>query len=60
MSAETALRALEFAVFALEKERRSVDDLVYEAREDGASWELIGKALGISRQAAHEKYAHRI
>ncbi len=31
-------------------------DLVATAREAGRSWAQIGAALGISRQAAHERY----
>ncbi len=30
--------------------------LVREARAAGQSWEVIAGALGISRQAAHERY----
>jgi hypothetical protein len=32
---------------------------VRRAREQGCSWEVIAAALGISRQAAHKKYAGR-
>jgi hypothetical protein len=31
--------------------------LVRQARARGASWEVIGGALGVSRQGAHERYA---
>ncbi len=31
-------------------------ELVAVARGEGASWAAIGAALGISRQAAHERY----
>lgn len=30
------------------------------AREQGATWEQIGEALGMSRQAAHEWYRNKI
>ncbi|REF37930.1 hypothetical protein [Thermasporomyces composti] len=33
---------------------------VRRAREQGCSWEAIAAALGISRQAAHKKYAGRV
>lgn len=33
---------------------------VEEARQMGLSWSEIGEALGISKQAAHQKYAHTI
>ena len=50
---ETALRA----VMAL---RRLADQLEHQsvraARRKGWSWDQIGDALGMSRQAAHKKY----
>ncbi len=40
--------------------RRLIDDLehrqVQRARAEGWSWQQIGDALGISRQAAHKKH----
>jgi hypothetical protein len=33
-----------------------VNDYVRWAREDGATWEEIAKALGVTRQSASEKY----
>lgn len=36
-------------------------EVVEAARQvDGMTWQQIGDALGVSRQAAHERYAHRI
>lgn len=29
---------------------------VQRAREEGCTWELIGHALGVSKQAAHERF----
>ena len=34
-----------------------VDAAVMRIREHGAPWAVIGEALGISRQAAHERYS---
>jgi hypothetical protein len=40
--------------------RRGVDalqaDLVASAREEGASWAAIGEALGVTTQAAHQRF----
>lgn len=36
-------------------------EVVEAARQlDGMTWQQIGDALGVSRQAAHERYAHQI
>ena len=32
-------------------------DSIRLARDTGASWEQIGRALGMTRQAAHKRYA---
>lgn len=34
----------------------AVREAVEEARKAGATWEQVGEALGITRQAAHERY----
>lgn len=40
---------------------RLTSEVVETARKvDGMTWQQIGNALGVSRQAAHERYAHRI
>lgn len=31
--------------------------LVHELRDRGESWAVIGSALGVSRQSAHERFA---
>lgn len=38
----------------------AVTRLVAQARRDGRSWEAIGQALGITRQGAYARYAHRV
>lgn len=42
--------------------RRAADDLVTElvvaARDEGATWAEIGDTLGVSTQAAHQKYRY--
>jgi hypothetical protein len=53
---ETGLRA----VAAL---RKLVDQLealqIRNARERGWSWQAIADAIGVTRQAVHQKHAHR-
>ena len=51
----------------LEANRRLVElllaqrwSVIQAAREDGASWGVIGSALGISRQGAHDWYTRKI
>ena len=41
----------------LEAAQQELRDAVAEARRDGVPWEGVGAALGVSRQAAHAKYA---
>ena len=50
--------ALTEAVENRDSQQRQIDLLVSQAREQGASWALIGSALGTSRQSAHQRYAH--
>lgn len=38
----------------------SVLGLVNDLRELGVSWASIGKAIGVTHQAVHQKYAHRV
>lgn len=35
-----------------------VTELVLEARDQGATWAEIGEILGVSTQAAHQKYRY--
>jgi hypothetical protein len=50
----SALSAARWAAQEVEALERS---LVRHARSQGSSWALIGYALGVSRQAAHERYS---
>ena len=44
--------------------RRSVEELQSElvttARNEGASWASIGEALGVTTQAAHQRFSSRM
>ncbi len=52
------------ALAAVAALRRLLEELeaahVIEARNRGSSWEVIAAALGVRRQTAHRKHAHRI
>lgn len=50
------LRRIGLALRALADKQREVDDAVAFARVHGRSWGEIGLILGISRQAARERY----
>lgn len=50
------LRRIGLALRALVNEQREVDEAVAAARVNGRSWGEIGLVLGISRQAARERY----
>lgn len=39
-----------------ETSESALRDVVFVARKEGMSWDLIGKRLGVSRQAAWERY----
>lgn len=55
-SYEARIDSLRLAFERRAAEDRKVADLVLAAREAGASWQMIGEALGMSKQAAWEKY----
>lgn len=44
--------------------RRGIDELQTElvstARDEGASWAAIGEALGVSTQAAHQRFSSKV
>ncbi|WP_371778741.1 helix-turn-helix domain-containing protein [Streptosporangium subroseum] len=52
------------ALAAVAALRRLLEELeaahVTSARLQGSSWEAIAAALGVKRQTAHRKHAHRI
>ncbi|MFN8036115.1 MAG: hypothetical protein U0V73_09295 [Acidimicrobiia bacterium] len=50
------IRALAKAARAQRDASDALDTAVRWAREAGASWGTIGDALGVSRQAAQQKY----
>jgi hypothetical protein len=60
MEATTDLRALAEAVDSVRTGEARVRELVARARADGRSWGEIGIALGVSRQAARERFAEKI
>ncbi len=52
-----AYKKLLAAVIERGQAEEHVTQAVAELREAGGSWNLIGPALGVSRQSAREKYA---
>ena len=46
------------AVIARARSERQIADAVTAARHDGMSWARIGKELGVSAQAAQQRYGH--
>lgn len=53
---EPTLRSCRDAAGQVEKATRDLHACVAAARAAGFSWELIGAAVGISRQAAWERF----
>jgi hypothetical protein len=56
----TDLRTLAEAVDGVRAGEARVRELVARARAKGRSWGEIGIALGVSRQAARERFAEKI
>jgi len=52
-----AYKELLAAIIERGKVEESVTEAVAKLRRAGGSWNLIGPALGVSRQSAREKYA---
>lgn len=55
-----AIRRVGLALRGLADEQREVDEAVAAARHNGRSRGEIGLALGISRQAARERYGQAV
>lgn len=53
-------RRLEAAARLRHASEALVTELVTKAREDGATWADIGEVLGVSTQAAHQKYRYLV
>lgn len=52
-----ALRALAAAVESRARADSAVLTAVLAAREDGATWQMIGDILGMTKQGAAKRYA---
>jgi hypothetical protein len=48
------------AHLAVEEVRRRRDELAVSAATNGATWREVGAAVGMSPQAAHERYRHQL
>lgn len=51
------LRQLELAAIELAQAQRNLDRAVVVVRDAGASWRQIGELLGITPQAAHQRWS---
>jgi hypothetical protein len=60
MDDTTDLRTLAEAVDSVRAGEGRVRELVARARANGRSWGEVGIALGVSRQAARERFAEKI
>jgi hypothetical protein len=60
MDDTTDLRTLAEAVDSVRAGEARVRELVARARANGRSWGEVGIALGVSRQAARERFAEKI
>lgn len=60
MDDTTDLRTLAEAVNSVQAGEARVRELVARARANGRSWGEVGIALGVSRQAARERFAEKI
>lgn len=53
---QNVLSGLREALEALRRDEQKIINLVAAAREMGVSWQTIGDVLGISKQAAWERF----
>jgi hypothetical protein len=60
MEAEENLRKISDQLAAAKALLEDVPIFVRAARLSGATWTDIGTALGVTKQRAHQLYAHRI
>lgn len=56
----TDLGRLGWAADRLAADERGLRQLVSEARANGRSWTEIGHALGVSRQAARQRFSSQV
>lgn len=54
------LRQIGLALAELVKQQKRLDDAVIAARRNGRSWGQIGLVLGISKQAARERFGQLV
>lgn len=54
-----ALARITAARSSIEVLERELEDAVSRARAQGASWEAIGRAAGMARQSAHERWGKK-
>jgi hypothetical protein len=54
--AHQTLRDLRDAIGHAETAKRQVDEWVRQAKEEGYSWDIVGAILGVSPEAARERY----
>lgn len=60
IGASVELHQVALAADEVADAQRKLTEAVRVARDAGASWTDIGRAVGISRQSAHERWAKRI
>lgn len=53
----TALDRVQLLRMIRDTAESALPQAVAQARDDGASWEQLGRALGVTRQSAHERFS---